>query len=240
MSIVEAAPSIACTLAPGAYKDRLAWIAELNRDALLGQERRDLVLELRYARRARARVHEMVRNEQACCGFLSFEVREGDDQIHLTLTAPEEARGAAEAMFDQFVAAAPVGSSCGCASSKPDTKADPQEPAGVKTAGLTAATLATGAVACGACCVLPFALPATVLASTGGLIALVVKMHLWMTLLAIAAVAGAWAWIGWQSAKTRRRPARSTLVLMIGATAMLSVAVLWPLIEMPIIYLLRA
>ena len=39
MTIVEAAP-IACTLAPGEYKDRLAWIAAMNRDALRSYERR--------------------------------------------------------------------------------------------------------------------------------------------------------------------------------------------------------
>ncbi len=33
MTIVDASP-IACTLAPGAFKDRLAWIAALNKDAL--------------------------------------------------------------------------------------------------------------------------------------------------------------------------------------------------------------
>jgi hypothetical protein len=80
---------------------------------------------------------------------------------------------------------------------------------------------------------------ATVLASTGGLIALAVKMHLWMTLLAIAAVAGAWSWIGWQSFNTRRKPAPATLIVMAGATVLLSAAVLWPLIEKPIIRMLH-
>ena len=63
MTIVEAAP-IACTLAPGAYKDRLAWIAALNRDALRSYERRGLVLELTYRPEARERVHELVRQDE--------------------------------------------------------------------------------------------------------------------------------------------------------------------------------
>lgn len=56
-------PSIACSLAPGDYDDRLAWIARLTRDALRGYERHDLVLELRYAPEAADRVREMVRND---------------------------------------------------------------------------------------------------------------------------------------------------------------------------------
>jgi hypothetical protein len=40
---------IACTLKPGDLRDRLAWIAALNRDALRGHDRTDLTLRLRYA-----------------------------------------------------------------------------------------------------------------------------------------------------------------------------------------------
>jgi hypothetical protein len=87
-------PPIACTLAPGDYHARLAWIAELARDALLGFERRELVLELRFALEAADRVREMVRKEQACCGFLTFELEETPREIRLTIRAPEEARGA--------------------------------------------------------------------------------------------------------------------------------------------------
>src|SRR5450755_4679783 len=118
---------------------------------------------------ARERVHEMVRNEQRCCGFLAFELRETGNEIHLTITAPERARGAADALFEQFVADAPAPSSCACAMSASVVKTPSKEPPGSKAAGVTAVTLSTGAVACGVCCVLPFALPATILASTGSL-----------------------------------------------------------------------
>src|SRR5215208_103477 len=106
MTIVETLP-IACTLAPGAFKDRLGWIAALNKDALRKYERRDLVLQLSYAPEACERVQEMVRNEQGCCGFLAFELRETGSEIRLTITAPERAREAADALFEQFVASAP-------------------------------------------------------------------------------------------------------------------------------------
>ena len=239
MTIAEA-PPIACTLAPEAFKDRLAWIAALNKDALRKYERRDLVLELSYAPEARERVREMVRNEQACCAFLAFELREAGNEIRLTVTAPETAREAADALFEQFVANAPAPSSCACATSASAVKASSKEPPGSKAAGVTAMTLSTGAVACGVCCVLPFALPATILASTGSLLALLVKMHVWVTILAILSVVGAWGWIAWQTRRTRRKPAISTLFMMGAATVLLAVAVLWPLLEKPLIRMLRA
>ena len=238
MSIVEAAP-IACTLTSGEHKDRVSWIAALNRDALRGHKRRDLVLELRYAPEARARVNEMVRNEQACCGFLAFDLHEAEGEIRLAITAPEAAREAADSLFEQFLARA-AAPSCACASQAPAVKAFSKEPAGAKAVGVTAVTLSTGAVACGACCVLPFALPAAVLASTGPLLAWLVGIHKWVTVLAILAVVGAWGWVAWQSWRARRRPAASTLIMMTLSTVLLTVAVLWPLLEKPIIRMLRA
>jgi hypothetical protein len=239
MTIVETLP-IACTLAPGAFRDRLAWIAALNKDALRKYQRRDLVLELSYAREARERVHEMVRNERTCCAFLAFELHETGNEIRLTVTAPETAREAADNLFEQFVANAPAPSSCSRAASASVVKTPPKEPPGAKAAGVTAMTLSTGAVACGVCCVLPFALPATILASTGSLLALLVKMHLWVTILAILSVVGAWGWIAWQTRRTRRKPALSTLFMMGASTMLLAVAVLWPLLEKPLVRMLRA
>ena len=238
MTIAEALP-IACTLAPGAFKDRLAWIGALNKDALRKYERRDLVLELSYAPEVSERVHEMVRNEQGCCGFLAFELRETGNEIRLNITAPERAREAADALFEQFLANAPASLSCACATTASVLNTSSKEPPGSKAAGVTAVTLSTGAVACGVCCVLPFALPATILASTGSLLALLVKVHVWVTILAILSVVGAWGWIAWQTRRTRRKPAISTLFTMGAATMLLTVAVLWPLLEKPLIRMLR-
>lgn len=239
MTIVEPSP-IACTLAPGAFKDRKAWIAALNGDALRKHARRDLVLELSYAPPAREHVREMVRNEQQCCGSLDFQLRETADEIHLTVTAPEAAREATDALFEQFIVGTPAPSSCGCADLNSVGTATSKLPPGSKAAGVTAMTLSTGALACGVCCVLPFALPATVLASTGALLAWFVKLHVWVTVLALVSVAGAWSWIAWQSRRTRRKPALSTLVMMGMATMVLTVSMLWPLLEKPIIRMLRA
>jgi hypothetical protein len=108
-----------------------------------------------------------------------------------------------------------------------------------RVAGATAAVVATGALACGICCVLPFALPATVLAMSGGALAWLGGLHRWMTVLGVAAVAAGWAWIAWQSLKTGKRPAWQTLGAMILATAVLSVAMVWPWLEGPIAHLIR-
>jgi hypothetical protein len=99
---------IACTLTAENFKDRMAWIGELTRDALRSHERQDLVLDLRYASEAADRVREMVRKEQECCAFLAFVIGEGPDDIRVTITAPEAARKAADELFEQFVASVPT------------------------------------------------------------------------------------------------------------------------------------
>jgi hypothetical protein len=109
----ENAP-IACSLAPGDYKARLAWISELARDALVGRERRGLELELLFAPDAAERVRDMVRMEQDCRGFLQFDLDEQPDGLRLTITAPERAREAADMLLAQFLPSAGARSACGC------------------------------------------------------------------------------------------------------------------------------
>ena len=96
---------IACTLGPLDFVDRLAWIADLTRDGLREYTRRDLTLELRYAPDVVERVRELVRREQACCAFLTFELHEEPGEVRLDITAPEEAGVAVGALFDHFVGA---------------------------------------------------------------------------------------------------------------------------------------
>jgi hypothetical protein len=238
MTTASENPSIACTLAPGDFRDRLAWIADLTRNALRGYERHDLTLVLRYVPEAADRVEEMVRREKACCSFLTFVVCQHPDEIRLTIKAPEEARVAADMLFEQFVASAEGQPACGCEKTlqplhaAPGTAArDPGEHSTMKAAGVAAVTLTGGAVACGACCVLPFAVPVVALAGAGSMLALLAGAHAWVTGVAAVAVAGAWIWIWWQSARSRARPAASTLYLMSIASALLVVALLWPYIE---------
>jgi hypothetical protein len=108
------APPVACTLAAGDYKARIAWIADLNAAVLRAYRRDDLRLELTYALDARDRVSEMVRREQGCCPFLTFEVCEARDGVRLTIVVPERARDAVDGVFAPFLPAAAGPSGCAC------------------------------------------------------------------------------------------------------------------------------
>ncbi len=102
----EGQPLIACTLLGRDLRNRLDWIATLMHDALRDSQRDDLTLRLRFAPEAGGRVREMMRKEQACCGFLTFEMDECLDKVWLTIKAPEAARAAADTLFAQFSAQA--------------------------------------------------------------------------------------------------------------------------------------
>lgn len=116
MDAHESLPApIACTLGAGAYQERLAWIAELNRSALRGARREDARLILSYDPRAATRVREMVRREQECCAFLQLELYEGENGLTLVVTAPEAARDVLDAIFDPFVTGSKSSGGCGCA-----------------------------------------------------------------------------------------------------------------------------
>jgi hypothetical protein len=91
--------------------------------------------------------------------------------------------------------------------------------------------MATGAVACGVCCVLPFAFPAVATASTGSLLAWFAGAHNWATALAAVIVAGAWISIGFQGHRRQQKASRATVYTMALATAVLGLAVVWPRIE---------
>ena len=116
---------------------------------------------------------------------------------------------------------------CGCAAlrnGKPSSKATG------KVAGAATVT-ALAAVACTACCLLPFTLPAVLLAAAEGSIAALDHTHGWMTKLAIGVVICAWLWIGWQVGRTKRPATRSTMAFMILATLLTATAASWPLLE---------
>jgi hypothetical protein len=103
MTSTASAP-IACTLSGGDFKGRVGWIRELSAKSLRSHRCEGLMLELTYDRCAAADVDELVRREQACCGFLRFDVRETADAVHLTITAPPAAQSAADDLFAHFIA----------------------------------------------------------------------------------------------------------------------------------------
>jgi hypothetical protein len=111
---------------------------------------------------------------------------------------------------------------CGCATN--------QTAAGRKAAGAAAIT-ALAAAACTACCLLPFTLPAVILAGAGGFIAVLDHAHGRITRLAILVVICAWMWIGWQVRKTQRGATHLTVAMMVVATLLTAAASSWPVLE---------
>ena len=107
-----------------------------------------------------------------------------------------------------------------------------------KIVAATAAATATGALACAACCVLPFAFPAVAIAGTGSIIAWLVGAQGWTMGIALIAVAGGWIWVGSQSLRHKARPAMSTLGAMGAASVLLALAAVWPMVEPILIELL--
>lgn len=98
--------AIACTLGAGDFQRRLAWIADLNREALQSRHRHGLVLELTYASAALEKVEDMVARERECCAFLGFGVSVETDRVRLVIEAPADARDALDAVFEPFLSGA--------------------------------------------------------------------------------------------------------------------------------------
>ena len=150
----------ACSLAPRDRTAALAWIAALNAASLRDYRRDDLSLTLVYAPKARARVLQLVREEQECCGFLTFAVRDDPDAVVLTITAPESGRTQLEPIFDAITASPSCAVDCGCA---------PEAPASASARRRrTVPTLAVGGLACAACCAVPLIVPLAGGALAGG------------------------------------------------------------------------
>lgn len=104
---------IACMLSGQDFKQRLAWIADLNSKSLKTADRTDLCLTLTYDRRALQRVEQLVEQERACCPFLTFDLQSDRREVRLRIVAPEEAREAADEVFRSFAGNA-EGTGCSC------------------------------------------------------------------------------------------------------------------------------
>ena len=115
---------IACSLESGAFRERLAWIADLNRAALLDAQREGLRLILTYRRDHADQVREMVRREQQCCAFLGFELQVGDDSVTLAIAAPESAADALDAVFEPFLPSETGNAGCGCTATRDPGRLD--------------------------------------------------------------------------------------------------------------------
>jgi hypothetical protein len=106
--------AIACTLTGGDYGERIRWIADLNTRSLRRYKEAGLTLRLFYETEARADVEQFVRQEQACCGFLTFELDQAEGMLRLTVHAPEEARSVAKIVFRELLGGEAGVPACGC------------------------------------------------------------------------------------------------------------------------------
>lgn len=199
---------IACTLAPTAYADRMAWVTTLNRTSLRAYDRRGRVLRLTYAADALAQVRELVRLESTCCAFLDFHVEETAHAIHLRIEAPDA--DGADVLLAPFLAGAAstvVGPttfftradaaagepSRGCTGPVPAPPPAVALPRGVP--GVVAAT-GVAAAACGVCCVLPIAVPALAVSTVGSVVTVIAGGYWWAIAVGVAALVVAVAY-GW-------------------------------------------
>jgi hypothetical protein len=107
---------IACTLDLGAMGSRLSWIRRVTAEGLLSHALDRRTLRLTYRHDAADEVRRIVEFERDCCAFLDFALAVGDDDVVLTITAPESAGDdAAHRLFSQFLpSATPVAASPGC------------------------------------------------------------------------------------------------------------------------------
>lgn len=112
----EAGPSVFCSLVGSEFRERLDWIAALNRTALLDARRAGSHLVLTYRADQADRVREMIRRERYCCGFLGFDLAETREVVKLTITASDGAPKILDEIFEPFTRRAEQAGVCGCAS----------------------------------------------------------------------------------------------------------------------------
>ncbi|MGO6738085.1 hypothetical protein ACC732_26745 [Rhizobium ruizarguesonis] len=97
---------IACTLDANEFKARTELIHKLTSRHLRQATRTALRLNLTYAPEALSEVRELVRKEQACCAFLTFDLRHDATGVFVTIIAPQAAAAAAGDLFAHLAPAA--------------------------------------------------------------------------------------------------------------------------------------
>lgn len=95
---------MACKLSAGELSGRLAQIRALGRDALLGVGV-DGSLRFRPGEATHRRLEAIVAAESLCCPFLSFDLRDCEGAIILSVGAPEGGEALARELRDAFAGA---------------------------------------------------------------------------------------------------------------------------------------
>lgn len=95
---------IVCSLNATDLSARVAQVAELGREALLGSCITATHAELRFAagEGVRARVDAIVAAESQCCAFLTMRVADDADDVMLTIDAPSGAEPVVQELVNAF------------------------------------------------------------------------------------------------------------------------------------------
>lgn len=95
---------MACSLEAAQLRERLAEIAALGEQALLGSESRDgrELLWFREAPEIRARLERVVEAERRCCAFLDLELAEDAGRLRLVIAAPPQGEPIAAGLAAAF------------------------------------------------------------------------------------------------------------------------------------------
>jgi hypothetical protein len=106
---------IACSLGASELNERLKAIAEIGASSLISRriEGRNRVLRFRRNATTRGLLEGIVAAEAECCSFLELSLHEQDDELVLSIAAPEDGRAVADELALAFGAAGDDGSGNG-------------------------------------------------------------------------------------------------------------------------------
>lgn len=95
---------IACSLDAGELEQRLAAIAEIGADSLVSRGLDGVHHRLRFRSddATRRRLDSIVAAEAKCCSFLDLSVREEDDLLILSISAPGDGQAVADQLARAF------------------------------------------------------------------------------------------------------------------------------------------
>ena len=91
--------TIACTLAPSEYRDRIAELSRIRDGALLSRERIEAGERLTFREDVEAELRAAIAAEAACCSFLAMRLERRGDTLLLDVTGPPEAQPVIAELF---------------------------------------------------------------------------------------------------------------------------------------------
>ena len=115
--MAEHKSAVFCSLNRRDFKERVAWIAALNKQSLRGHTFDGGTLTLTYVRDALPQVEEMVERERECCAFLEFHLHAHDETATLTISVPDHVKDSADLLLEPFYSDPPIVDASSCCGS---------------------------------------------------------------------------------------------------------------------------